>query len=222
MPVFVDRAKETTTASGTGDLLLLGAVTGYQSLPNAFSENFYYCIAHTSADEWEVGVGNASSGSLDRITILDGSSGPGVAVDFTAGTKDVFCTYPASLLNAAKPVGFAENQTSNSTPMDITVPLWPKPSNAGGIRFMQVRYTVFAYKTAMGGSMKAWEGTLVYANGVGSTDSPTVILDPDTNGWVVAASVEGDAFIVTVTGDASSSTFWKVTATVECSAENGV
>jgi hypothetical protein len=219
MPVFIDRAKETTTGTGTGDLLLLGAATGYQSLPRRVFPDFYYCIAHTSADEWEVGIGNASSDSLVRLTTLDGSDGPNNAVNFSAGTKDVFFTYPAALLNAAKPVGIAENNTTNNTPMDITVPLWPKPSSAGGIRFMHVRYSVFAYN---GGSRKAWEGTLVYADGAGSTDSPTVLYDPDTNGWAIAASVDGDAFVVTVTGDASNTTFWKVTATVELSIENGV
>ncbi len=222
MSYFVDRAKETTTGTGTGDLLLLGAVTGYQSLPSSFDHDFYYCIAHTSADEWEVGIGNASSGSLVRLTTLDGSDGPNNAVNFSAGTKDVFCTCPAVMLETAKPVGAINDYSEDDTPMAITVPLWPKPSSIGGISFMHVRYSVFAYKTAGGESRKAWEGTLVYADGAGSTDSPTVIYDPDTNGWAIAASVDGDAFVVTVTGDASSDTFWKVTATVELSIENGV
>lgn len=222
MPVFIDRAKETTTGTGTGDLLLLGAATGYQSLPSSFAQDFYYCIAHTSADEWEVGIGNASSGSLVRLTPLDGSDGPNNAVNFSAGTKDVFCTCPAVMLETAKPVGAVEDYTGSSTPMAITVPLTPSPPTSGGIKFMFVRYSVFAYKNAGGGSRKAWEGTLVYANGAGSTDSPTVLYDPDTNGWAIAASVEGDAFVVTVTGDASSNTFWKVTATVELSIENGI
>ena len=222
MTAFVDRAKETTTATGTSDLLLLGASPGYQSLPSSFSDDFYYCIVHTSADEWEVGIGNASSGSLVRLTTLDGSDGPKNAVDFSAGTKDVFCTCPAIMQQVAKPNGSATGSTSDNTPTDITVQLTPVPSSAGGLKFMHVRYTVFAYRTAMGGSMKAWEGTLVYADGAGSTDSPTVIYDPDTNGWAIAASVEGGEFVVTVTGDASFTTSWKVTATVECSVENGV
>jgi hypothetical protein len=221
MSIFKDRAKETTTETGTVGLLLLGAVTGYQSLPHSSAQDFYYCIAHTSADEWEVGIGNASSGSLERLTILDGSDGPNNAVNFSEGTKDVFCTCPAVMLGAAKPVGTATQTTEDDTPMAITVPLTPSPPTSGGIKFIHVRYSVFAYKNAGGGSRKAWDGTLVYADGAGSTDLPTVLYDPDTNGWAIAASVDGDAFVVTVTGDASSNTYWKVTATVELSIENG-
>lgn len=222
MHIFIDRAKETTTGTGTGDLLLLGAATGYQALPISFNQDFYYCVAHTSADEWEVGIGNAALGSLVRLTTLDGSDGPNNAVNFSAGTKDVFCTCPAIMSSIAKPVGIASLTTHDDAPADIIVPFVPKPSSSGGFRFLFVRYTVMAYKTAGGSSMKAWEGTLVYASGAGATDTPTPIHDPDANGWTVAADVVDDEIIVTVTGDADSNTFWRVKATVEFSAENGV
>ena len=225
MTIFVDRAKETTTTTGASDLVLLGASAGYQALPGSTTEDIYYCIVHTSADEWEVGIGNASTGSLVRGTILDGTSGAGVAVSFSAGTKDVFCTVPASVFDAAmggRPSGNAEATTANDTPTNITAYLLPEPDLTGGLRFIFVRYAVVAYKTAGGVEMKAWEGTVFYRDGSGSTDTPTVIHDPDTTGWTIAASISSGNLVVSVVGEAAANTFWKVSATSEISREVGV
>jgi hypothetical protein len=94
--VVKDRIQETTTTTGTGTLTLLGAVTGYQSFAAVGNANTtYYTIASTSA-EWEVGIGTytASGTTLARTTIL-ASSNAGSAVNLSAGTKNVFVTYPA-------------------------------------------------------------------------------------------------------------------------------
>jgi hypothetical protein len=45
--------------------------------------------------EFEVGLGTVGAGTLSRDTIIS-SSNSDAAEDFTAGTKDVFCTLPAS------------------------------------------------------------------------------------------------------------------------------
>lgn len=95
--VVKDRVQETTTTTGTGTVTLLGAVTDYQSFAAIGDGNTtYYCIAGQGSNEWEVGIGTyTSSGTtLSRDTIL-ASSNSGNAVNFSAGTKDVFCTYPA-------------------------------------------------------------------------------------------------------------------------------
>lgn len=92
-----DRVRETSTIVGTGTATLLGAVTGYQSFSVVGNANTtYYCIFNTGTTEWEVGIGTyTSSGTtLARTTVL-ASSNAGSAVSFTAGTKDVFITYPA-------------------------------------------------------------------------------------------------------------------------------
>lgn len=96
--VIKDRVQETTTTAGTGTITLAGAVAGFQSFAAIGDGNTtYYCIAHTTAAEWEVGIGTYSSsgGTLTRSTILSSSSA-GSVVSFTSGTKNVFCTYPAS------------------------------------------------------------------------------------------------------------------------------
>jgi hypothetical protein len=95
--VLADRVRETTTTTGTGTVTLAGAVTGYQTFSAVGDGNTtYYCIAARDLTEWEVGIGTyTSSGTtLARTTILS-SSNAGAAVNFSAGTKDVFVTYPS-------------------------------------------------------------------------------------------------------------------------------
>ena len=96
--VLKDRVKETTTTTGTGTITLAGAVTGFQSFSVIGNANTtYYTIAGQSGSEWEVGIGTytLSVTTLSRDTILASSNG-GTAVTFSAGTKDVFVTYPSS------------------------------------------------------------------------------------------------------------------------------
>jgi len=109
-----DRVKETTTTTGTGTVTLLGAAAGFQSFSAIGNGNVtYYAIVGQSTAEWEVGIGTyTSSGTtLSRDTIL-ASSNSGSAVNFSAGTKDVFVTYPASA--GQLPYTF-NNQTSTYT-----------------------------------------------------------------------------------------------------------
>ena len=95
--VLADRVKETTTTTGTGTVTLLGASTGFQSFAAIGNGNTtYYTIAGQTGSEWEVGIGTyTSSGTtLARTTVIS-SSNSGSLVNFSAGTKDVFVTYPA-------------------------------------------------------------------------------------------------------------------------------
>lgn len=96
MPLVVkDRVKETTTTAGTGTITLAGAASGFQSFSVIGDGNTtYYAIV--GGTEWEVGIGTyTSSGTtLSRDTVLESSTG-GTKVNFAAGTKDVFVTYPA-------------------------------------------------------------------------------------------------------------------------------
>ena len=93
--VVKDRVKETTTTTGTGTITLAGAVTGFQAFSVIGDGNTtFYTIA--GGAEFEVGIGTytLSGTTLSRTTILE-SSNAGAAVNFSAGTKDVFVTYPA-------------------------------------------------------------------------------------------------------------------------------
>jgi len=95
--VVKDRVRETTTTTGTGTVTLAGAVTGFQSFSAIGNGNTtFYTIAGQGTSEWEVGIGTYTSAgtTLSRTTVL-ASSNSGSLVNFSAGTKDVFVTYPA-------------------------------------------------------------------------------------------------------------------------------
>ena len=97
--VLNDRVKETTTTTGTGALTFAGAVSGFDTFAAGIgnSNTTYYAIAHLTANEWEVGLGTLAgdSSTITRTSVISSSNGD-AAVDFAAGTKDVFCTFPAS------------------------------------------------------------------------------------------------------------------------------
>ena len=97
--VINDRVKETTTTTGTGAVSLAGAVTGFETFAAGIgnSNTVYYCIAHQDQAEFEVGLGtlDGDSSDLTRTTVIS-SSNSDSAVNFSSGTKDVFCTIPAS------------------------------------------------------------------------------------------------------------------------------
>lgn len=114
--VINDRVKESSTSTGTGAFALNGAVTGFESFATGIGNNntTYYAIFNQGTNEWEVGLGtlDATSANLTRTTVIS-SSNSDVAVNFTGGTKDVFCTLPASkavyLDSTGAPVGAASN-----------------------------------------------------------------------------------------------------------------
>lgn len=93
--IVKDRVKETTATTGTGTLTLAGAADGFQAFSVIGDGNTtYYAI--TDGTDWEVGIGTytLSGTTLSRDTILE-SSNSGSAVNWGAGNKDVFVTYPA-------------------------------------------------------------------------------------------------------------------------------
>tara|TARA_Y100000033_G_scaffold35030_1_gene33746 strand:+ start:40 stop:762 length:723 start_codon:yes stop_codon:yes gene_type:complete len=102
--VLKDRVKETTTTTGTGTYTLAGAVTGFEAFSEIGDGNTTY-YACTDGTDFEVGVGTytASGTTLARTTILQSSNGD-AAVNWTSGTRDIFCTQPAEkavFLNAS-------------------------------------------------------------------------------------------------------------------------
>ena len=94
--VVNDRVKETSTTTGTGTFTLAGAVVGFETFSSAIgnTNTTYYSIVNENG-EFEVGLGTVAAGTLARTTIIS-SSNSDSAVNFSSGTKDVFCTLPAS------------------------------------------------------------------------------------------------------------------------------
>ena len=112
--VLNDRVKETSTTTGTGAIALGGAATGFETFAAGIGNNntTYYAIWNQGTTQWEVGLGtlDGTSANLTRTTPIS-SSNSDAAVNFTSGTKDVFCTLPASksvyLDASGNPVGAA-------------------------------------------------------------------------------------------------------------------
>ena len=112
--VINDRVKVTSTTTGTGAMALGSAVTGFETFAAGIgnSNTTYYCIFNQGTTEFEVGLGtlDGSSANLTRTTVIS-SSNSDAAVNFGSGTKDVFCTLPASksvyLDATGNPVGAA-------------------------------------------------------------------------------------------------------------------
>lgn len=120
--VIADRVKETTTTAGTGTITLAGASAGFQSFAVIGNGNTtFYTIAGQTGSEWEVGIGTyTSSGTtLARTTVLANSSGTQPsALSFSAGTKDVFVTYPAE---KSVNLDASDNATALGTPASVTL-----------------------------------------------------------------------------------------------------
>jgi len=98
--VINDRVKESSTTTGTGTFDLAGAVSGFEGFVAGIGDGntTYYTIFNQGTTEWEVGletVTDAGTDTLARTTVITSSNGD-AAVSFTSGTKDVFCTMPAS------------------------------------------------------------------------------------------------------------------------------
>ena len=117
-----DRVKETSTTTGTGTFNLAGAETGFESFVSGVGDGnqTYYAISNDGTNEFEVGIGtvtDAATDTLSRDTIIS-SSNSDALVDFSAGTKTVFCTLPASRTPSAGMTAQTFVNTHNSTISD--------------------------------------------------------------------------------------------------------
>jgi len=94
--VIKDRVKETTTTTGTATYQLAGAVSGFEGFIQVGDGNTTYYVCTDNTD-FEIGIGtftDASPDTLERTSILQ-SSNSDSAVSWSAGTRTIFCTYPA-------------------------------------------------------------------------------------------------------------------------------
>ncbi|NBT60426.1 MAG: hypothetical protein EBT02_01420 [Planctomycetia bacterium] len=162
--VLKDRVQETTTTTGTGTLTLGGAVTGYQSFSAIGNANTtYYAIYASGGSEWEVGIGTyTSSGTtLSRDTVLS-SSNSGSLVSFSAGTKNVWCDYPAGKAAYQDASGVVTAPTFTASTSVITPIV--QASNSGGL------------------SLKNSAGTTQISMGAGGGDNASINVSTNING----------------------------------------
>lgn len=198
--VFADRVKETSTTTGTGTYSLAGAATGFRTFVAgiATGNTCHYCAE--DGTDWEVGVGtvtDATPDTLSRDSILASSNG-GSAVNWTAGTRNLFC------VNAAADVYQATTQAQQESASANTVFVTPG--------------TQHHHPTAVKGwvnfdgtgtpSIKASRNVAsITDNGTGNY---TVVWDTDfssaTYGVVVSAGVSGTRVLTDLLGSGSQAT----------------
>lgn len=94
--VYKDRVKETSTTTGTGTLTLAGAVAGFRTYATALTTGDVVTSCIEDGTNWEISQGayTTSGTTLARTTIL-ASSNSGAAVNWGAGTRNVFIVVAA-------------------------------------------------------------------------------------------------------------------------------
>ena len=104
MPYIADRVKDTTSTTGTGAITLAGSPpSGFRTFATAFGANssvVNYCIS-SAGTEWEVGKGTFNGTTGLTRDVVEASSNANSLVNFSAGTKDVFCTAGAHFIEHA-------------------------------------------------------------------------------------------------------------------------
>lgn len=175
--VLADRVKDTTTTTGTGAITLSNvAPIGYRTFGAAIGDGntTYYTINGPGTAEWEVGVGTytASGTSLSRDVVL-ASSNANALVPFSAGTKEVFVTYPAG-----KSVNY---DASGNVNINITGSAGSATNLSGGTA------NAIPYQTGAGATtfLSTGSGVLVASGGAPSwSQTPTLTSVSLTSGTV--------------------------------------
>ncbi len=93
-----DRIVETTTTTGTGTYDLAGAKAGFQAFVDRVTTGATVEYCCTDGTDFEIGIGtftDAAPDTLARTTILASTNGD-AAVNWGAGSKDIFLSLPAS------------------------------------------------------------------------------------------------------------------------------
>ena len=96
MATVHDRVKEDSATTGTGDFALGGAFSGFSAFGDVYSigdQTFY--VIESDAGEFEVGRGTYSAANTLSRNEVFSSSNNDELVNFIAGTKTVFVSYPA-------------------------------------------------------------------------------------------------------------------------------
>ena len=131
----------------------------------------YYAIFNPGTSEFEVGLGtlDADSSDLARTTVISSSNSDN-AVNFSAGTKDIFCTMPAS----KAVIEDANNDVSIGNHLTIGSQL-RMPDNTSG-KILVGDGTSYQEVAVSGDATLASDGALTISGGV-------------SQGFVIAMSV---------------------------------
>ena len=184
--VLNDRVKQTSTTTGTGAMTFASAVTGFETFAQGIgnSNTTYYGIFNGGTAEFEVGLGtlNGDSTTLTRTTVIS-SSNSDSAVNFTSGTKDVFCTLPAS-----KAV-FEDASNNVGLQADLTVGALLKMPDNTSAKILVADGTSYQESAVSGDATIASGGALTLANsGVTAASYTNSSVTVDAKGRITSAS----------------------------------
>ena len=207
--VLKDRVKVTTTTTGTGTLTLGSAETGFQDFSVIGDGNAtYYTIQDPTSGAWEVGIGTytASGTTLSRDTVLS-SSNAGALVDFAAGDKSVFVTYPAekssvsykAAITANYTAGVSEGVVANTSGGAFTVTLPASPIAGDQVVISDAAATFGSNNLTVGRNGSTINGTA--ADWVIDISGVSVQFIYSGTTWLVYAQVGGNSgSVVTLNG----------------------
>jgi hypothetical protein len=207
--VLKDRVKVTTTTTGTGTLTLGSAEVGFQDFSVIGNGNTtYYTIFDVGTGDWEVGIGTytASGTTLSRDTVLS-SSNAGALVDFAAGDKSVFVTYPAekssvsykAAITANYTAGVSEGVFANTSGGAFTVTLPASPIAGDQVVISDAAATFGSNNLTVGRNGSTINGTA--ADWVIDISGVSVQFIYSGTTWLVYAQVGGNSgSVVTLNG----------------------
>ena len=203
-----DRVQEVSTSTGSGPFVLGGGVTGYQTFSVGIgnTNSTYYTI--TNGTNWMdiLGTYTSAANSITVDKILTSSAGGTTAVSFAAGTKNIFCTYPAATAVLAAPAAYPTIQPTLNLDFANTKLLDP--------RITFVRNSTAAYYDGQTTAM-AEQNLLLQSQTFATTwvtsnttlGSVTTAPDGTTTAYPLTASAINGTLLQTFTATATAYTF---------------
>ena len=124
--VHADRVKETTTTTGTGTYNLAGAEAGFRTFVAGVGNGNQCAYCVENGTDWEINLGtvtDAAPDTLSRDALL--SSSTGSAINWGAGTKNIFAVNPAKVAPGIMHIGTLRLASNGATlgPLIAPVPL---------------------------------------------------------------------------------------------------
>lgn len=130
---IADFVKETSTTTGTGSYTLAGAVAGFQGIVAGIGSGNQSLFAATDGTDWEIFYGTVSGTTLSR-DIVEASSNAGAAVNWGAGTKEIYITPTSSISQMM--LELDSDAADPPVPSYSSLKLWAK--NRGGRLFLNM------------------------------------------------------------------------------------